>query len=132
MISLLYPFLLSMKELLPTICEKIEKKKFNKIFHKGGPLWFFQFFDEVVNEKPSKMTFLKKKFQGSLQIGITFDLFFVKLKSGQKNSDQIFKYFFSNSNFLGLKKYPPKSKIPKKNSVEHLKMYLRCYTEKMG
>ena len=78
------------------------------------------------------MTFLKKKFQGSLQIGITYDLFFVKLKSGQKNSDQIFKYFFSNSNFLGLKKYPPKSKIPKKNSVEHLKMYLRCYTEKMG
>ena len=79
-----------------------------------------------------KNNFFAKKFQGSLQIGITYDLFFVKLKSGQKNSDQIFKYFFSNSNFLGLKKYPPKSKIQKKNSVEHLKMYLRCYTEKMG
>ena len=67
-------------------------QKITYIFHKGGPLWFFQFFDEVVKQKPSKMTFSPKKFQGSLRIGITYDLFFVKLKAGQKNLDFFFKF----------------------------------------
>ena len=43
--------------------QKWEKSFFTTFFHKGGPLWFFQFFYEILNEKSSKMTFLKKKFQ---------------------------------------------------------------------
>ena len=100
-------------------------KKLKEIFHKGGPLWFFQFFDEVPNEKPSKMTFLQKKFHGSLQIGITYDLFFVKLKLGQKNFKKKFQLFFSNSKFSSSKNHTPKLKIQKKNSVQHLKYCLR-------
>ena len=104
----------------------------NQIFHKGGPLWFFQFFDEVVNEKPSKMTFLKKKFQGSLQIGITYDLFFVKFKLGQKNFKFFFQFFFSNSKFSSSKNRTPKLKIEKKNSVQHLEYCFRLIYYKFG
>ena len=39
------------------------------------------------------MTFLQKKFHGSLQIDIIYDLFFVKLKSGQKKFKKILIFF---------------------------------------
>ena len=56
------------------------------------------------------MTFLPKKFQGSLQIGITYDLFFVKLKLGQK------KIFFFKIPIFKFQKSLSKIKIQKRNS----------------
>ena len=41
-------------------------------------------------------------------------------------------FFFQISHFLGLKKVTPKSKIRKNGSVQHLKIHLRLYSEKMG
>ena len=48
------------------------------------------------------MTFLPKKFQGSLQIGINYDMFFVKLKIGTKKFQKIFQYFFFKFPYLYL------------------------------
>ena len=56
-----------MEEVALKICDKNEKKVFlPHFFTRGDPYDFFQFFYEILNEKSSKMTFLKKKFQGNL------------------------------------------------------------------
>ena len=67
------------------ICEKYE-------YFFNGKL--FTIFWGSPKRKTFKMTFSPKKCQGSLQIGITYDLFFVKLKSGQ--------HFFKKIIFLKL------------------------------
>ena len=77
------------------------------------------------------MTFLEKKFQGCLKICLRNDLFFVKLKSEQKNFNFFFQFFSSNSQFSSSENDPRKSKIQKKNSVQHLKMYLRYHMPKI-
>ena len=92
----------------------MRKKFFYHIFSQGGPLWFFQFFYEILNEKSSKMTFLEKKFQGCLKICLRNDLFFVKLKSEQKNFKFFFQFFSSNSQFSSSENDPRKSKVQKK------------------
>ena len=111
--------------------KKWRKIFLKQIFHKGGPLWFFQFFHEVVKEKRSKMTFLPKKFQGSVQICLNYDFNLVKLKLGQKNFKQKNFIFFSNSQFSSSKIRKISEKNEKKNSVQHLKMYLRYHMPKI-
>ena len=78
-------------------------------------LIFFQVFDEVVKEKRSKMTFLPKKFQGSVQICLNYDFNLVKLKLGQKNFKKKFHFFFQILNFQIPKFEKFLKKMKKKN-----------------
>ena len=100
-------------------------------FTRGDPYDFSGFFDVFLFRKHSKMTFLEKKFQGCLKICLRNDLFFVKLKSEQKNFKFFLKFFSWNSQFSSSENDPRKSKIQKKNSVQHLKMYLRYHMPKI-
>merc|ERR1712074_462185 len=83
-------------------------------FTRGDPYDFSGFFDVFLFRKHSKMTFLEKKFQGCLKICLRNDLFFVKLKSEQKNFKIFFQFFSSNSQFSNSQKGPPKKKKKKK------------------
>ena len=102
MISLLYPFLLSMKELLLTICVKNEKIFLKANFSKGGTLVIFSIFSWSRKRKTFKNDFLPKKFQGSVQICLNYDFNLVKLKSGQKFFLKIIFLKFSIFEFQNL------------------------------
>ena len=60
------------------------------------------------------MTFLEKKFQGRLKICLRNDLFFVKLKSEQKNFKNFKKIFLQIPNFQVPKTTPENQKFKKK------------------
>ena len=92
----------------------------------------FLIFRWYLYKKTLKNNFLDKKSarQSSVMPKIWF--LFARTWIKKKKNHKKILIFFLISYFLGSKKVTPKSKIRKNGSVQHLKIHLRLYSEKMG
>ena len=95
MISLFYPFLLSMKELLLTICGKNQEKKFSQ----GGTLVIFSIFWWSRKRKTFKNDFFAKKISRQCSDLPKLWFQFGKTEIGTKKFQFFFHFFFKFSIF---------------------------------